>query len=100
MEFEVEIESSGEKPPGFDDCISKVALDTARIRMETTKTFADVMGWDNRIFSAAMSLSILLEIIGHAAAATQDGTEEDLIKFVDALADSLKNQVRGGTATF
>lgn len=102
MEINIEIESEGMKPDGFDDCISKTALDCARLRLKTVKTFGEVMEWDDRIFSAAMSLSVLLEIIGHATAATAafDGTHEDSIKFVDHLADCMKKQIRGETVEF
>ncbi len=97
MEVKIEIGTNGEKPDGLDDCLRKVAKETARLRLKTVKTFADVMGWDERIFSAAMSLSIMVEIVGHAAAMESHSGEQESIDYIDFFADSLKKQIRGET---
>ncbi len=100
MEVEIEIGADGEKPDGFEDCIRKVALDTARIRLKTVKTFSEVLGWDDRIFSAAMTLSMTLEIIGHAEAMGRHEGEQEGIDFIDFFTDTLKKQIRGETVEF
>lgn len=84
-----------EQPDGFEDCITKVAYDCAKLRLKTVKTFSDVMEWNEPIFTAAMTLSMALEIIGHANALTDGGEENDTIRFVDDFAKLVKSQVRG-----